>query len=164
MHTIMITVETENYNHISQDFYNNTINSLDLALIPCTCGHSGCLIHHGVYKRSIQLADTLITLSVIRIYCKEWSYTCSPSFLHGSLFPDSSPAIRQHDYCRWASDWLCLSIGRTGLRWWKQPEIHSQELPSPLVRTVTGGIPLFDRFVQAGFRMFLTLFQAVHAD
>ena len=29
---------------------------------------------------------------------------------------------------------------------------------------LTGGIPLFDRFVQAGFRMFLTLFQAVHAD
>jgi hypothetical protein len=75
MHTIMITVETENYNHISQDFYNNTINSLDLALIPCTCGHSGCLIHHGVYKRSIQLADTLITLSVIRIYCKECGHT-----------------------------------------------------------------------------------------
>ena len=25
----MITIETENYNHISQDFYNNTINSIE---------------------------------------------------------------------------------------------------------------------------------------
>ena len=94
MHTIMITVETENYNHISQDFYNNTINSLDLALIPCTCGHSGCLIRHGVYKRSIQLADTVITLSVIRVYCKECGHT--HALLLSSMVPYSQIPLQLH--------------------------------------------------------------------
>ena len=66
----MITVKTENYNLISQDFYNKTIDSLDLNLISCVCGHSGCLIRHGSYKRSIQLADRILSLSVVRVYCK----------------------------------------------------------------------------------------------
>ena len=65
----MITVKTENYNLISQDFYNKTIDSLDLNLISCVCGHSGCLIRHGSYKRSIQLADRILSLSVVRVYC-----------------------------------------------------------------------------------------------
>lgn len=94
MHMIMITVETENYNHISQDFYNNTIHSLDLALIPCTCGHSGCLIRHGVYKRRIQLADTVITLSVIRVYCKECGHT--HALLLSSMVPYSQIPLRLH--------------------------------------------------------------------
>lgn len=94
MHMLMITVETENYNHISQDFYNNTINSLDLALIPCTCGHSGCLIRHGVYKRSIQLADTVITLSVIRVYCKECGHT--HALLLSSMVPYSQIPLQLH--------------------------------------------------------------------
>lgn len=94
MHMIMITVETENYNHISQDFYNNTIHSLDLALIPCTCGHSGCLIRHGIYKRSIQLADTVITLSVIRVYCKECGHT--HALLLSSMVPYSQIPLKLH--------------------------------------------------------------------
>ena len=148
MHTIMITVETENYNHISQDFYNNTINSLDLALIPCTCGHSGCLIHHGVYKRSIQLADTLITLSVIRIYCKECGHT--HALLLSSMVPYFQIPLQLY------VNTIIAAEHQTGFASLLDGRV--------CVRTVTGGIPLFDRFVQAGFRMFLTLFQAVHAD
>ena len=40
----MITVKTENYNLISQDFYNKTIDSLDLNLISCVCGHTHALL------------------------------------------------------------------------------------------------------------------------
>ena len=65
----MITIKTENYNLISQDFYNHTIDSLDLRLIPCTCGHSGCLIRYGSYKRNIQLKDEVITLTMVRVCC-----------------------------------------------------------------------------------------------
>ena len=65
----MITIKTENYNLISQDFYNKTIDSLDLNLISCTCGHSGCLIRYGSYKRNVQLKDELITLTIVRVYC-----------------------------------------------------------------------------------------------
>ena len=72
---LMITVKTENYNHISQDFYNKTMDSLDLNLIPCTCKHSGCLIRYGSYKRNIQLADRVLTLSVMRVFCKACGHT-----------------------------------------------------------------------------------------
>ena len=60
----MITIKTENYNHISQDFYNKTIDSLDLTLIPCACGHSGSPIRYGSYKRNIQLKDGIVTLTI----------------------------------------------------------------------------------------------------
>lgn len=82
---LMITVQTKNYNYISQDFYNNTVDSLDLNLISCTCGHSGCLIRHGSYKRNIQLADSILTLSVVRVYCKACGHT------HALLLSDIVP-------------------------------------------------------------------------
>ena len=71
----MITVYTENYNLISQDFYNKTIDSLDLNLISCTCGHSGCLIRYGSYIRNVQLTDRVLSLSVVRVYCKTCGHT-----------------------------------------------------------------------------------------
>lgn len=40
----MITIETENCNYISQDFYNNTINSINLNQISCTCGDTHALL------------------------------------------------------------------------------------------------------------------------
>ena len=71
----MITIKTENYNLISQDFYNKTIDSLDLNLISCICGHSGCLIRYGSYRRKIQLTDRILSLSVVRVYCKVCGHT-----------------------------------------------------------------------------------------
>ena len=71
----MITIKTENYNLISQDFYNKTIDSLDLNLISCTCGHSGCLIRYGSYNRNVQLKDEVITLTLVRVYCTACGHT-----------------------------------------------------------------------------------------
>lgn len=71
----MITIKTENHNHISQDFYNHTINSLDLALIPCCCGHSGCLIRYGSYQRKVRLNEEVCILSITRVYCKSCGHT-----------------------------------------------------------------------------------------
>lgn len=83
----MITIKTENYNLISQDFYNKTIDSLDLNLIPCTCGHFGCLIRYGSYKRNVQLKDKIITLSLVRVYCNACGHT--HALLLSSLVPYS---------------------------------------------------------------------------
>jgi len=83
----MITIKTENYNLISQDFYNKTIDSLDLNLITCTCGHSGCLIRYGSYKRNVQLKDELITLTIVRVYCTACGHT--HALLLSSLVPYS---------------------------------------------------------------------------
>ena len=90
----MITVNTENYNLISQDFYNKTMDSLDLNLISCTCGHSGCLIRHGSYKRSVQLADRIISLSVVRVYCKACGHT--HALLLSSMVPYSQIPLVLH--------------------------------------------------------------------
>lgn len=90
----MITIKTENYNLISQDFYNKTIDSLDLNLISCACGHSGCLIRHGSYKRSIQLADRILSLSVVRVYCKICGHT--HALLLSSMVPYSQIPLALH--------------------------------------------------------------------
>jgi hypothetical protein len=87
MSILMITIKTENYNLISQDFYNKTINSLDLNLISCTCGHSGCLIRYGSYKRKVQMKGKILTLTVIRVYCTECGHT--HALLLSSLIPYS---------------------------------------------------------------------------
>lgn len=83
----MITIKTENYNLISQDFYNKTIDSLDLSLISCTCGHSGCLIRYGSYKRNVQMKDEILTLTVVRVYCTACGHT--HALLLSSLVPYS---------------------------------------------------------------------------
>lgn len=83
----MITIKTENYNLISQDFYNKTIDSLDLNLISCTCGHSGCLIRYGSYKRNVQLKDETITLTMVRVYCTACGHT--HALLLSSMVPYS---------------------------------------------------------------------------
>lgn len=87
MSTLMITIKTENYNLISQDFYNKTIDSLDLNLVPCACGHSGCLIRYGSYKRKVQLKDGVITLIIVRVYCSACGHT--HALLLSSMIPYS---------------------------------------------------------------------------
>ena len=83
----MITIKTENYNLISQDLYNKTIDSLDLNLISCTCGHSGCLIRYGSYNRNVQLKDEVITLTLVRVYCTACGHT--HALLLSSMVPYS---------------------------------------------------------------------------
>lgn len=94
MSFLMITIKTENYNHISQDFYNKTIDSLDLNLIPCTCGHIGGLIRYGSYKRNIQLKDDVITLTIVRVYCKQCGHT--HALLLSSFVPYSQIPLVVH--------------------------------------------------------------------
>lgn len=92
----MITIETENYNHISQDFYDKTINSLNLNQVSCTCGLSGCLTFYGSYKRKVQLPDEILILTVARVYCSACGHT--HALLLSSIVPYSQiPAAVQAD-------------------------------------------------------------------
>ena len=107
----MITVKIENYNLISQDFYNETIDSLDLNLIPCTCGHSGCLIHYGSYKRNVQLKDETITLTIVNAslaylsaYMGHQSLRETQDYLWLSRELFSSTLARMDDYTSFISD------------------------------------------------------------
>lgn len=67
----MITIETKNFNPVSQVFYDKTINSLNLNNLSCTCGHSACLIRYGSYERYIRSGDRKILFFISRVRCKE---------------------------------------------------------------------------------------------
>ncbi len=145
----MITVKTENYNHISQDFYNKTIDSLDLNLIPCTCGHSGCLIRYGSYRRNVQLADKVLSLSIVRVYCKTCGHTHAlllssmvpysqiPLILHAQLIHAHEHKTGLHDILAqqyWVDENNLKSIIRNYRSHWKQRifsmRLHLPDIPS----------------------------------
>lgn len=69
MLSVMITIEVDFDNPISQDFYNKIIFSLNLNQIHCTCGLAGSLIWYGGYYRKVRMADRVIFLRVARVLC-----------------------------------------------------------------------------------------------
>lgn len=87
MHSIMITIEVDFDNPISQDFYDKTIYSLNLNQIPCTCGLAGSLIWYGTYLRKVRMADRVILLRVARVFCTACGHT--HAILLSSLVPYS---------------------------------------------------------------------------
>ena len=91
---LMITVETQNFNLISQDFYDKTVFSLDLALIPCSCGHTGCLIWHGSYTRKVILEDQILSLRISRVRCQNCG--CTHAILLSSIVPYSQIPLSIH--------------------------------------------------------------------
>jgi hypothetical protein len=66
----MITITSDKINTLNQNTYDYFIYSLDFKRITCSCEHSGCLIKHGHYTRSIKSdSDKLIRLSFLRVKC-----------------------------------------------------------------------------------------------
>lgn len=90
----MITIETEFCNPISQTFYDNTVLSLDLNLVTCTCGHTGCLIWYGSYTRKLRLKDHSITLRIARVFCNSCHHT--HALLLASIVPYSQIPMEVH--------------------------------------------------------------------
>ena len=87
MHSVMITIEADFDNPISQDFYNKIIYSLNLNQITCTCGLTGSLIWYGGYHRKVRMADHVILLRVARVFCTACGH--SHAILLSSLVPYS---------------------------------------------------------------------------
>lgn len=160
MFFLMITIKTENYNHISQDFYNKTIDSLDLHLIPCTCGHSGGLIRYGSYKRNIQLKDDVVTLTIVRVYCKHCGHT--HALLLSSFVPYSQIPLTVHVSAILAyeqknslnpilADQCCVdennlkSLVRSYRRHWRERLLSSGLLLSDWGSLVSGCFSFFSR-------------------
>lgn len=79
----MITVLFKDCNYFSQDFYNQTIDHLQLHMVQCTCGKKGCLIRYGHYQRHVKYLSELLPLVVQRVRCKECgtSHALLPSVL-----------------------------------------------------------------------------------
>ena len=79
----MITVLFENCNSFSQNSYDQTVDQLQLHMVRCTCGRSGCLIRYGHYRRHAKIMSDFLCLIVQRVWCKECgtSHALIPSVL-----------------------------------------------------------------------------------
>lgn len=78
----MITVRQNFCNNFSKKKYEFMINSIDLNLIKCSCGHSFCLVRHGYYKRKLKLGFETVLLTILRVKCK----TCRKTH---AIMPDN---------------------------------------------------------------------------
>ena len=87
----MITLLVEENNHLSQSFYNSCINNIQFHQLTCSCGHSGCLIIHGYYKRKVKSSDGSFWLVVCRVKCTECGKT--HAILPSSIVPYSQISL-----------------------------------------------------------------------
>lgn len=90
----MITILTDNCNPISQDFYDNQVNNLQLHKLTCPCGRSGCLSIHGYYKRKIKSGLFIIWLRIRRMICA--SCKATHALMLSSIVPYSQMPLLQH--------------------------------------------------------------------
>ncbi len=87
----MITITVEDYNNVSQEFYDSVINSLQLHSLKCSCGHSACLSIHAYYQRGIATPAGIIMLWICRVKCSECGHT--HALLLSSMVPHSRVAL-----------------------------------------------------------------------
>ena len=65
----MITLQTKNFNTISQENYDSIVDGLQLHQITCTCGHCGDMRRYGGYKRTVWFLGEEIELRIQRVQC-----------------------------------------------------------------------------------------------
>lgn len=91
---VMITIITEECNEISQKFYDNAMDSIQICQLECTCGCSGCLVGHGQYTRSIKTALGKIHLLIRRVQC---DICCTThALLPSGIVPYSQVPLAEH--------------------------------------------------------------------
>lgn len=71
----MITLNTDDFNNISQESYDRLIERVHYSCLACTCGHSGCLSPHGSYTRSIKTDHKTIRIRIRRVVCSICGHT-----------------------------------------------------------------------------------------
>ena len=90
----MITVITEECNEISQEFYDDVMDSIQIYQMECSCGHRGCLVGHGGYTRSVKTALGKIPLAVRRVQCSLCNAT--HALLPSGIVPYSQVPLADH--------------------------------------------------------------------
>ena len=90
----MITVFVDNYNPISQHFYDFVLNSIQFHRLTCTCGDSACLRVHGYYTRKVKSPKGNVSLRICRVYCSCCHHT--HAVLLSSIVPYSQVSLSDH--------------------------------------------------------------------
>ena len=91
----MITVLAFSDNPISQEEYNEIVDSLQIHHLACSCGRSACMHTHGYYVRYICLPDGKTPLRILRVKCSECITT--HAILLSSIVPYSQISLQ--DQC-----------------------------------------------------------------
>ena len=90
----MITVITEECNEITQEFYDDAMDSIQTCQLQCSCGRRGCLVGHGCYTRYIKTALGKIPLAIRRVQCSLCSAT--HALLPSGIVPYSQVPLADH--------------------------------------------------------------------
>lgn len=90
----MITVITQECNEISQDFYDSAMDSIQISQMDCSCGHSGSLVGHGTYIRSLKTSLRKLPLLIRRVRCSICHAT--HALLPSSIVPYSQVSLMDH--------------------------------------------------------------------
>ena len=91
----MITLFDDNYNDISQTYYDKVVYGIQLHQLTCSCGRSACLSFHASYERTVKNSDGCIRLKICRVICSECGST--HALLLSSIVPYSQiPVVCQH--------------------------------------------------------------------
>ena len=72
---VMIAILTGMVKRFSKKRYYDAIAALELYQLTCSCGHSGCLIVHGYYERTVRTPFGSMRIRVLRVMCKECGHT-----------------------------------------------------------------------------------------
>jgi transposase len=90
--TVMITLFIKDCNHqITQEYYDRVIHSISIHQLRCSCGHSGCMIIHGYYRRHLKTSNGIIQLQITRVRCTDCGAT--HALLLSSIVPYSQIAL-----------------------------------------------------------------------
>lgn len=71
----MITGNFKGFKGITPETYGKITANLPLYRIHCSCGHAGCLVRHGYYRRKLKTRQGTIVLRILRVKCRECGRT-----------------------------------------------------------------------------------------
>ena len=73
--SVMITVFFTEFKGITAKIYGDNTANLPIYRLHCSCGHAGCLVRHGYYRRRLKTRQGTIVLRILRVKCKECGRT-----------------------------------------------------------------------------------------
>ncbi len=156
----MITVIAEECNEISQEAYDDIMDSIQICQLQCSCGRCGCLAGHGGYTRSVKTALGKIPLAIRRVQCSLCSathallpsgivpYSQVPLADHAAIassYEDGKDGMEVMDTNPELSPSQVFYILSLYIRFWRQRLLSEGLLLSPLHALTQGCIRLFGR-------------------
>ena len=72
---VMITGNFNGFKGITAEIYGRIVAARPIYRLHCSCGHAGCLVRHGYYRRRLKTRQGTIVLCILRVKCKECGRT-----------------------------------------------------------------------------------------